>query len=151
MDNKNNTTLEDFRMRYSILIDDIKYMKSRQWTVTYYLLVLYGAIVGFYKLMGFDQGKDFCVQKNVLIIMTLLVAVLGTIYQCDFQSRVTRYRKLLYGVIDHLSEEFRKFEQSALKERFKNAEGYISWWNGFWLFTFPFILMLWIGAGLVYW
>ena len=38
MTNENNINTEnEFLNRYSILIDDIKYIKSRQWAITYYL------------------------------------------------------------------------------------------------------------------
>lgn len=151
MELQNNSSVQDFRMRYPVLIDDIKYIKSRQWVVTYYLLLLYGGIAGFYKLMEFDIGKNPCVQKNVLVIITLLVATLGTYYQYDFQDRIVQYRKHLYDLLNNFSEEFRQSENKLIEKRFANIEGYISWWNGFWLFTFPFILMLWIGALFVCW
>ena len=151
MNGNNTNTNNEFLNRFSILIDDIKYIKSRQWTVTYYLLLLYAALIGFYKLMGFHKGADFCFEKNLLCILTLLVAGLGTIYQYEFQSRVTRYRRLLNGVLDHLSKPYRDFERDAFKERFKTEDRYISWWNGFWLFTFPFIIILWVGATFIFW
>jgi len=147
----------EFLKRYSILIDDIKYLKSRQWTITYYLLLLYAAIIGFYKLMGFDKpmgfdkGSDVCFEKTILSILILMIATFGTIYQWLFQSRISRYRTLLKATFPHLSDSFRKFEIDALKERFGNENGYTSWWNGFWLFTFPFIMIFWISAGLIIW
>jgi hypothetical protein len=101
--------------------------------------------------MEFDKGKNFCVQKNVLVIITLMVAIWGTVYQFEFQKRIVRYRKQLCELLNHLSEEFREFEKKALNERFTEIKGYFSWWNGFWIFTFPFILMLWIGAVFVSW
>lgn len=65
MEKTQSTEHSDFLNRYSILIDDIKYLKSRQWTITYYLLLLYAAIIGFYKLMGFDDGTGYCIEKSV--------------------------------------------------------------------------------------
>ena len=60
---ENSSAIEDFRMKYKILIDDIKYIKSRQWTVTYYLLLLYAAVIGFSKYLN---SVD-CIQKNQII------------------------------------------------------------------------------------
>ena len=80
MTQHSNDKHADFSNRYSILIDDIKYLKSRQWIITYYLLLLYAAIIGFYKLMGFDKNNDFCFEKTLLSILILLIATFGTIY-----------------------------------------------------------------------
>ena len=151
MENSQSTENSEFLNRYSILIDDIKYLKSRQWTITYYLLLLYAAIIGFYKLMGFDDGTGYCIEKSVLIILTFLIAALGTVYQCVFQSRLSRYRTLLKGTLNHLSDAFRDFELDRLRERFRNQERYTSWSNGFYLFTLPFIVIFWIGVGLIFW
>jgi hypothetical protein len=149
--NNSDNTHSEFLNRYSILIDDIKYLKSRQWTITYYLLVLYAAIIAFYKLMNFDKGNDICLEKTLLTILILLIAVLGTIHQCSFQSRITRYRNLIEDILPHFSEPFRDFEINALKERFINEKRYSSWWNGFWLFTFPFITIFWVTSVLIIW
>ena len=151
MTQHSNDKHADFSNRYSILIDDIKYLKSRQWIITYYLLLLYAAIIGFCRLMGFDKNNDFCFEKTLLSILILLIATFGTIYQFVFQSTIHRYRTLLKGTLPHLSDSFRKFENDALSKRFGNENGYTSWWNGFWLFTFPFIMIFWISAGLIIW
>ena len=76
MEKSESTEHSEFLNRYSILIDDIKYLKSRQWTITYYLLLLYAAIIGFCKLMGFDDGTGYGIEKSVLIILTFLIAAL---------------------------------------------------------------------------
>jgi len=73
----------------------MKYLKDRQWTITYYLLLLYAAIIGFFKLMDLDEAIDFCGWKTLLTVLILLIAVLGTVYQFKFQSKITDYRKLL--------------------------------------------------------
>lgn len=134
---------EDLRMEYSKTIDDIKYIKSRQWTVTYYLLLLYASIIGFYRIM--DVSIELvCTLKFVLFILALSIGILGTLYHYDFQSRLQRYRKKLLKIVNNLSPEFSQIVKNGI------ATGYCSWFKGFWKFTFPFILMLWIGVGFVY-
>jgi hypothetical protein len=153
MNNDDNTASEDFRMRFPVLIDDIKYIKTRQWTVTYYLLLLYGAIISFYVLLDSGSSKISNLQKSFLIIIALLIGVFGIIYQLKFHSRLIEYRRLLDKMLDgnYFSKEYIDFEKYALKKRKRKNNGEISWINDFWLYTFPFILMLLTGIVFVFW
>ncbi len=149
----NDSVSEDFRMRIPVLIDDIKYIKTRQWTVTYYLLLLYGAIIGFYKLILSSGVEISCIQKSILMLITLSIGGIGTIYQVKFHSRLIKYRRLLDKILDenYLSQKYIDFEKEALGERKRNEKDEIAWINDFWLYTLPFIIMLLIGVAFVSW
>ena len=138
-DQRNKEFPQDFRMRFQVILDDIKYIKSRQWSVTYYLLLLFAAIIGFSSLL--NHG---CLERSTLLTIAILVALLGTFYQVDFQTRLFNYRKrLIDKVLPNLSDKFQKTE--------KEPPRYTSWFRDFWAFTFPFILMIWFGAFFVFW
>ena len=51
-------------MRWQITIDDIRYIKNRQWTVTYYLLLLFAAIIGFYEVITPEKAWDRVEDKK---------------------------------------------------------------------------------------
>ena len=139
---------QDFRMRFSTVLDDIKYIKSRQWSVTYYCLLIFPAIMAFYKIIKLDpQIAVPCWQRVILFLIAIFIGVLGTIFQVDFQDRLYGYRKrLVKEVLPQLSG---KLEESELRDTDKVK--YVSRWNGFVKFTLPFILMLWIGVLIVFW
>ena len=137
---------QDFRMRYQIAIDDIKYLKNRQWAVTYYLLLIYAAIISLYHLA--DRPDCPWLEKGLALI-AVLVAALGTYFLVDFQSRISTYRKHRKFIIEKkkLSNDFISFEENEIGD----LDEYISWWRNFPTFTLSFMIMLWLGAFFVLW
>lgn len=150
---KMESTVADFRMRYQITINDIKYIKTRQWAVTYYLLLLYAAIIGFSEIIKPDQGILPCWQRVVLYLTIVGIAVFGIFLLNNFEKTLARYRKgLIDGIVPNLSEDFKDREEEALKRRFgdKWRDKYIDEHRDFWQFTFYLILMLVIGACFIF-
>jgi len=86
---------EDFRMRYKIYIDDIKYAKSRQWTVTYYLLLLFVAVVGLAELLKFEILEVSIIVNILLSVSALIVGFLGRFFLDKLHNDIVRYRKNL--------------------------------------------------------
>jgi len=111
---KEESTFADFRMRYSVCVEDIRYVKSRQWSVTYYLILLFAAIIGF----AAAQGSDLRIALRILLsIMGLIVALTGTCFLCQFQKDLAKYRRrLVYDILPNLSETFQFYEAKAHKE-----------------------------------
>ena len=141
------STNQDFRMRFPSIIDDIKYIKSRQWTVTYYCLLIFPAIMAFSKFIKLDQQTVPCWQRVILFLIAIFVGVLGSVYQYDFQDRLSKYReRLMKEVVPNLSNKFEKSETKGM-----DKDRYVSFWNGFLRFTFPLILMVWLGVFIVFW
>jgi len=135
---------DDFRMRYSCFIDDIKYLKSRQWSVTYYLLLLFGAIVGFQKALPKTANLN-----NELFVLALgigIIGIIGIAFQHDFQRRLQEYRRHnMKEVVPYMSKAFQEYENRVSQRR----KRYTSFFNGIG-FTMIFVLILWMGVSLVY-
>ena len=109
----------DFRMRWQITIDDIRYIKNRQWTVTYYLLLLFAAIIGFYEVIIPRDAILPCWQRVVLFLVAIYIAGIGTYFLREFQKTAARYRKrLVKELTPSLSLEFQKSEEKASQERY---------------------------------
>jgi hypothetical protein len=145
--------MADFRMRYQVTIDDIKYIKTRQWAVTYYLLLLYAAVIGFYKIMKPDHGIIPCWQKVVLYLTIVGIAVFGIFFLNKLEKTLARYRKrLIDDIVPNLSEDFRACEEEALRKRFGDnwRDKYTSQYRDFFQFTLYLILMLLIGACFIF-
>lgn len=130
---------EDFRMRYLVCVEDIKFVKNRQWSITYYLLLLYAGIV--YVAYVF-QGK-LSLNNNpiisVMIVLTLGAFIVGVYLHCEFYGDILRYRRNMREAAKYLTSEFQKYESH---EKGKN---YLSWNRdiGYPIF---FILLLLAGA-----
>ncbi len=153
--NKESNVIEDFRMRYQITMDDIKYIKSRQWVVTYYLLLLFVAIIGFYKIISPEHGTLPCWQRAILFMIPVGIAVLGIWFLYRFQKTLARFRTyLIDGILPNLSENFKNAEVEELKARFgkkKWCRKYTSKWRNFSSHTLWFMLMLVGGVFFVFW
>ena len=140
---RNKETPQDFRMRYQVAIDDIKYIKTRQWSVTYYLLLLYAALIGFYRLDNSNGADSACVAR-VLAFMAVSVALLGTYYLLDFQWNLSKYRKVIRYII----------ETKKLSDGFSAHENEKDWDEHTSLlkdpvFPISFLAILWLGATVV--
>jgi hypothetical protein len=119
----------------------MKYIKSRQWSVTYYLLLLFGAIVGFDKAL--PKYMDMDVE---LLLLAFGVGCIGMFFQYDFQRRLQDYRQRNTNeVVRNMSAEFREYEKKISQRR----KGYESFFEGF-EFTMIFVLILWMGVSLVH-
>jgi len=112
-------TKKDFRMRWQITIDDIRYIKNRQWTITYYLLLLFAAIIGFYEVITPKEAILPCWQRVVLFLVALYIAGIGTYFLREFQITAARYRKrLVRELTPSLSLKFQESEEKALQDKY---------------------------------
>jgi hypothetical protein len=130
---------DDFRRRYELYIDDIKYIKTRQWTVTYYILSLIAALIalyGFLKRSNHDLLTDWTI---ILSFLAIAVAFIGTYFHKGFQEDLRNYRVKLYESIFHLSESFQAYE-------IRKPTKYLSITKDL-EFTVIFVALLWFGAG----
>jgi hypothetical protein len=120
---RNKEAPQDFRMRYRVIIDDIKYIKSRQWAVTYYLLLLFAAIISFHHLVN----PVYPWQEKILTFIAILVAALGTFYLMEFQYRLSLYRERLVDIVinNNLSDDFILYEKNLNDD----IDEYKSWWK----------------------
>jgi hypothetical protein len=82
------TELDQWISYYQILIDDVKYAKSQQWQVSYYVMILLAAIIGLSKVL-----PQKIAVKIVLFIAAFLLATIGTYILLRFQKDLRRYRE----------------------------------------------------------
>ena len=133
---------DDFRMRYQVFIEDIRYLKTRQWTVTYYLLLLFAAIITFWKSV--EHAHQTNLLKDTLILISEFVYLVGVYFLHDFHKRNTYYRKeMIEKVLPNMSEPFQVYQRENLE---KNYEGF---WKDF-PFTLAFLFILSLGPFAVY-
>ena len=149
MENAEELLREDFRMRFRIYIDDIKYVKTRQWTVTYYLLLLIAAIIGLQPVLR-DTLGTVCLRQthpNLIIVsfvFVTIIGIIGTYFQLDFQCRLKKYRGYLRKqVIPKLSKTFAAMEIENMGEKYDSLRKGLS-------FTLIFLGILWAGVFTAY-
>jgi hypothetical protein len=75
---------------YKVIFDDIRYIKEKQWTITNYTILLYGAIVAF--ASGVTLSSE---QKNIAIFATIVLCACGSVLLLSTQSDLMDARKRL--------------------------------------------------------
>jgi hypothetical protein len=111
---KTNT---EVNLIYQMLIDGIKQTKNQIWLTMYYVLLVYGAIIGFYSLLTVKQCGCF------LIICALLACVAGLVLIAHYNNLLLDYR----GRIDNrikpkLSEKARNILDNNVTTRWDNFD-----------------------------
>ena len=143
------TTIEDFRMLYQLMPGIIETTKQRQWTITYYLLLLHAAIIGFCKTVKIDSScNNLPFEKVVLTVLAFLIIAFGVYRLLEFQFTLARYRKRSLDALSYLSKNFQISEKNGHEVQYGKEwdKRYPSNWNGFWNFTAYLIILLCIGA-----
>lgn len=137
----------DFRNHYSELLKDIKFLKGRQWTITYYLLLLYVSIIGLLELSGFDKDNSYSLQMVVLLTAsTIGIGVVGIFNQLRFHQKLAHSRETILRCLEHMTANFNKFDgENRINEEYKSER------RGFCLDTCPLIVLLCLGCFLTLW
>lgn len=102
---------EELRLLYQITVDDIKYAKSRQWLTTYYVLLTFAVIIGFYILPEPDVDSEIFVtwyQKLWLLIPAFGINALGIYHVMDTQKRLCGYRMRLTAIKEEFEGKTKK-------------------------------------------
>jgi hypothetical protein len=106
-----STKLSDWLAYYQLLIEDVRYAKSQQWRLCYYILLLLGAVFGLSRVFG--QKSEIII---VLFIISVILAIAGTHFLLKFQRDLKRYRENIKNVRDKFPEDLQKIV------RYKPAE-----------------------------
>jgi len=142
---------EELRLLYSISIEDIRYSKNRQWAITYYGLVGYAGIIGFYSLIQQRFGYLCLSQKLFYSLPLVLPAFLLTVFCLwhimDIHFRLIRYRWKLQAIEG-------TFEATP-KQIAESGPGYLEIGRYYWpypgvflaLVPFGFLYVAWILYG----
>jgi len=139
----NRQTGEELRLLYQNTMEEIRFIKRQQWAITNYGLLLLATVAAFYELIT-DSGSISCGKKSILFAISIGIAVLGTIYQCKFQSSLKYFRNRE----NKIREKFTKAFRDMIGE---NPSEYASFSYYLAVIFIPFVTILWIGVFLIYW
>ena len=132
------------------LFEELRFMKRQQWTITNYGALILGAIYA----VKFPPEVHH--HQTYLKALAIATAVFGSALLLLTQSDMARSRCRLdklhkaYFTPDEL-EDIGLTEREIENLGDETLRGYrANWYRGFWMFTAPLILVLWIGAVVVY-
>jgi uncharacterized membrane protein YeaQ/YmgE (transglycosylase-associated protein family) len=133
------------------LFEELRFMKRQQWTITNYCVLILGAIY------AVKLPTEISHTQTYLKFLAIATAVIGSglllLIQSDMARSRCRSDKLhkAYFTQDELEgigltdKEIKNLRDETRPWRYR-----AHWYRGFWQFTVPLILVLWIGAVLVY-
>ena len=93
----------EVRLMYQDRLDNIRDQKSRQWSVTYYILLLYGALIAVLRIVQ-DGGAVPIFVPVIATVLAVLIALVSILFLIRTQNALTGYRKRLVDVRKHLTE-----------------------------------------------
>jgi hypothetical protein len=135
----------EIRTLLSIVVDDIKYAKNKQWSLTYYVLLTYAALIGFCNLLGHYSYCENLLIKLIIIFAAALVGLYGIYHLLDTHMRIAFYRIRLTRIQNYLSRE----PQAIIDIRPEDKGRYPEYYRYFWELTILLIFALLFGLGCV--
>lgn len=170
--NQIDKTDEELRTLFSIITDDIKYAKRHQLAITYYVLLSYAAIIGFYILIRSELRYLPWYHNLWLLLPALFINILGMYHIMDTQKCLCTYRMRLKAIKSRferlsqsvlnisteetsliragLAEVLKFFNLTNASKRIKKIE-YYRFSRYFWDLAFPFIVFMILGLFYIAW
>ncbi len=87
---------------FNNIADDIQFLKKQQWTVTYYCLLLYAAIVAVFKT-HFTNAS--CIERGALFAISTALCVIGCILIFVFEKSMEDHRVIIKNICESFPEE----------------------------------------------
>ena len=128
----------EIRTLLSIIVDDIRYAKNRQWSTTYYVLLTHAALIGFSNLIE----NNLLIAQVIIIIPAIWISYIGISNLLDTHMRLSIYRIRLTKIQDYLSEEPKRIINIRPE---KDEKKYTDYGRYFKELTMPFIIVLLFG------
>jgi hypothetical protein len=100
---------------YGVLFDEMKFAKRQQWTVTNYMLLLVGAVLG----VGAVLKSLTAFEKHALSVLVVFIVGAGWYFLIDLQ----RYLKELRERIQGIEASFDEADQDLLQVREYKSPG----------------------------
>lgn len=132
----------ELRLLYQISTEDIKYAKSRQWATTYYVLLTFAAIIGFYSLPKSELIFGTWYQKLWLLIPAFGINVLGIYHVMDTQRSLCGYRMRLVAI----NQEFGARTRGVFDIPAEHEKRYYSYGRYFLSLSLLFMLLMMLGV-----
>ena len=82
--------------------DHIQFLKKQQWTITYYCLLLYAAIVALFKTYFTNTS---CIERGVLLVISAALCVIGCILIFVFQKSIEDHRLIIKNICESFPDE----------------------------------------------
>jgi len=80
----------------------IQFMKKQQWTITYYCLLLYAAIVAIFKT---HLANATCLERGFLLAISTVLCLIGCILISTFQKSMKEHRTIVENIYQSFPEE----------------------------------------------
>ncbi|HVP79497.1 MAG TPA: hypothetical protein VMV04_16550 [Thermodesulfobacteriota bacterium] len=84
--------------------DHIQFLKKQQWTITYYCLLLYAAIVAVFKTY---LANASCIERSVLFAISAVLYVIGCILILIFEKSMNEHRVIMKNIYESFPEEIK--------------------------------------------
>jgi hypothetical protein len=82
--------------------DHIQFLKKQQWTITYYCLLLYAAIVAVFRAY---LPNASCLERGVLFLFAAGLCVIGCILVFVFEKSMKEHRVIIDNIYEAFPEE----------------------------------------------
>ena len=82
----------------------IQFLKKQQWTITYYCLLLYAAIVAVFRTYLTNAS---CIERGVLLAISAVLCVIGCILIFIFEKSMTEHRVIMKTIYESFPEEIK--------------------------------------------
>jgi hypothetical protein len=134
--NRRENILKWHRLHYQNQLDALENTKRRQWSVPYYILLLFAAIIGFCKLINIPVSSAWFPGRELLIILSWGISILGIYHVIDNHGTQARYR----GKIKQIGKKYVSafIHDTSIRKKWCYFE-YFFW------FTVPFIILITVG------
>ena len=87
---------KELQVLYSANANAISDMKNRIWLVTYYIILIQVAIIGFYNIEDIQTRLDN--RKGWLFAFAVLITIFGILLLKLFTTRLTYYQDIVKGI-----------------------------------------------------
>ncbi len=87
---------------YQVTVSDLAFFKQQQWTVTYYCLLLYGAVVG----LSTQLKNKGALLSSILIVGIVLTVIFGCHLLSKFEHSIDVRKDRLKAIRGKFSREF---------------------------------------------
>ena len=82
--------------------DHIQFLKKQQWTITYYCLLLYAAIIAMFKTYLTNAS---CIERGVLLAISTVLCLIGCILIFIFEKSMKEHRTIIENIYQSFPEE----------------------------------------------
>lgn len=134
---------------HKVAVDSIEFAKRRQWAITYYVLLTFTGIAGFWTLMEPWWGEIEWYSRLFLVLgPAYVVNLVGMWHIIDTHTRMCRYRMKMILLEEHFTQEVQDISGIALK---KNKKKHPDFWRYFPFLTCFFGVLLTASLFLLAW